>query len=167
MRRLLSKRRSTTTVNQYLPLQVTIHDSEKHLQEQVHRVYQHRKQIKPCFSRHLCDCDSLSLDVLAEGLCVDGLAKAQCCTKPQPWFDATTVVQGKSRRPESRQAEFTEQWRGRQKGDGHRNREVSDKRSMLVNDKSEKGEVWGMMGRVYSERAKVESDERQRLEVQR
>lgn len=34
------------------PFQVTVHNREEHLQEQVHRVDNNRKQVEPCFARH-------------------------------------------------------------------------------------------------------------------
>jgi hypothetical protein len=39
----------------YSPLQVAVHDGEKHLKEQVDGVNQHRQQVQPRLARH---CES-------------------------------------------------------------------------------------------------------------
>jgi hypothetical protein len=39
----------------YSPFQVTVHDGEEHLEEEVDGVYQHRQEVQPCFARH---CES-------------------------------------------------------------------------------------------------------------
>lgn len=35
-----------------LPFQITVHDGEEDLEEQVDGVYQHRQQVQPCLARH-------------------------------------------------------------------------------------------------------------------
>jgi hypothetical protein len=35
-----------------IPFQITVHNGEKHLKEQVDGVDQHRQQEQPCFARH-------------------------------------------------------------------------------------------------------------------
>lgn len=35
------------------PFQVTVHNREEDLKEEVDGVYQHRQQVQPCFARHL------------------------------------------------------------------------------------------------------------------
>ena len=34
------------------PFQITVHNREEHLEEQVDGVYQHRQQVQPCFASH-------------------------------------------------------------------------------------------------------------------
>ena len=36
----------------FLPFQIAVHYSEKHLEEQIDRIYQHRKKIEPRLPRH-------------------------------------------------------------------------------------------------------------------
>ena len=39
------------------PFEITVHNREEHLEEEVDGVDQHRQQVKPCFARHHCEID--------------------------------------------------------------------------------------------------------------
>lgn len=46
----------TVSSAEHSPFQVTVHNGEEHLQEEVDGVYQHRQQVQPCFAGHCTNC---------------------------------------------------------------------------------------------------------------
>ena len=42
------------------PFEITVHNREEHLEEEVDGVDQHRQQVKPCFAGHHCEFDVAS-----------------------------------------------------------------------------------------------------------
>lgn len=42
------------------PFEITVHNREEHLEEEVDGVDQHRQKVKPCFARHHCEIDVAS-----------------------------------------------------------------------------------------------------------